>query len=439
MSAGQRAGERARLAEELQRQAGRLRIAIELRETAGSDQALQELDRGRLDLVLAQGGLNLSDRPNLRQVASLHIEPLHLLVEPELVTQATLSLSALRGKVVGLGEPGSGTAALASDVLSFVGLRHGDFQPSGVSYAELLSEPDRDHLPDAVFMVSTLPSPVARHLVERHGYRLVPLPFFEAFSLSALDQPARRVDRRHVYAAFIPPYAYQVEPEAVPARPLETLGTQLLLVTRLDVSARTVERLLDVVFNSPFAKVVVPPLDPRAQERPAELPLHEGTQTFLKRNTPLIADDLVDLIEKELSIVGAVVGGLFFLGQWLRRRYRRRRDRGFEAYILRVHEIERKGLALERSVTLDLAGLLRLQNELAVLKGEALQKFADGALEGEELMSGFLAHVSDTRDYLTRLILHERDNLEDQAHLEGREAHTLWREAVAGSGTGESP
>ena len=30
-------------------------------------------------------------------------------------------------------------------------------------------------------------------------------------------------------------------------------------------------------------------------------------------------------------------------------------------------------------------------------------------------MSGFLAHISDARDFLVRLILHQRDNLEDQA------------------------
>ncbi len=34
-------------------------------------------------------------------------------------------------------------------------------------------------------------------------------------------------------------------------------------------------------------------------------------------------------------------------------------------------------------------------------------------------MSGFLAHVSDTRDYLERLILHERDNMEERTESAG--------------------
>jgi hypothetical protein len=144
----------------------------------------------------------------------------------------------------------------------------------------------------------------------------------------------------------------------------------------------------------------------------------------------VIAGDVVDLVEKELSILGALLGALFFLGQWLRRRYRRQRDQGFQAYILRVTDIERRGMTLERAATLDLAELLGLQKELSVLKGEALDKFAEGILEGEELMSGFLSHVSDTRDYLTRLILHERELLEKQARHQGRESQILWHEAL---------
>ncbi len=173
-----------------------------------------------------------------------------------------------------------------------------------------------------------------------------------------------------------------------------------------------------------------PAPDVRLIELPPELPWHDGTTAFLRRNAPVIAGDVVDLIEKEVSIAAALLGGLFFLGQYVRRRYHRRRDRGFEAYIVRVTGVERRAMALERAATLDLAALLGLQEELGRLKAEALEGFADGTIEGEDLMSGFLTHVSDARDYLTRLILHVRDSLEKQARLEGRGAPALWREAL---------
>ena len=75
--------------------------------------------------------------------------------------------------------------------------------------------------------------------------------------------------------------------------------------------------------------------------------------------------------------------------------------------------------------------LLELQEDLIRIKGEALQRFADGELDGEELMSGFLAHISDARDFLVRLILHQRDNLEDQARALHRRPEALWVEAIA--------
>jgi hypothetical protein len=275
----------------------------------------------------------------------------------------------------------------------------------------------------------------------------VSLPFCEAFVLGALerDQTQRhptgdrpsRIDRRHVYDATIPAFTYEMEP-GVPPEAIHTLGTQLLVVARIDTAAGAIRRLLEVIFNSPFAQVLQPPLDAKQLESPPELPWHDSTTEFVRRNSPLIAGDVIDLVEKEVSILGVLAGGLFCLTQWMRRRFRRRRERSFEAYILRVAQVERRALDLSRAPALDLAALLLLQDDLARIKGEAIERFASGELEGEELMSGFLVHASDARDFLMRLILHERDNLEDHARAQHRPAEVLWNEAV-GEGSSGGP
>jgi hypothetical protein len=185
-----------------------------------------------------------------------------------------------------------------------------------------------------------------------------------------------------------------------------------------------------VIFNSPFSQVLQPPLDARQLDLPPELPWHDGTTEYVRRNAPLLAGDVIDLFEKEVSILGVLAGGLFCLIQWLRRQYRRRRERSFESYILRVAQVERQALELSPAPTLDLAALLQLQDDLTQIKAEALERFAAGELGGEELMSGFLVHASDTRDFLIRLILHERENLEDHARAQHRPAEDLWNEAV---------
>ncbi len=398
------------------------------------------METGRLDAAFVQGGLEMVDNPGLRQVAALHVEPLHLLIKEEIHRALARNLAELRGKVVNLGERGSGTYVLAREVMAFSGLRAGiDYTDTTHSYADLERETDASRLPDAVFTVSTLPSPIARHLVVNHHYRLASLPFSEAFALGALDQDydvphrpaaaATRIERRHVYDAIIPAFAYQIEP-GVPPEAIHTLGTRLLLVARKDLAATTVRRLLEVVFHSPFSQVLQPPLDARQLESPPELPWHDGTTEYVRRNSPLIAGDMIDLLEKEVSILGVLAGGVFCLSQWLRRQFRRRRERSFEAYILQVARVERRALELSRAPTLDLAALLQLQEELTRIKGEALERFASGELDGEELMSGFLVHTSDARDFLVRLILHERDNLEEHARAQRRPAEALWNEAV---------
>jgi len=307
-----------------------------------------------------------------------------------------------------------------------------------LSQQELERETDRTKLPDAVLVVMLLPSTVVKYLVTKQRYRLVPLAFGEAFSLDALNprlnpahltKTAPAVEKMHIYDTVIPAFTYQVEP-AVPPAPAHTLGSRMLFIANNKVDPEVIAKLLEVIFESRFAQISKPPLNSQLLTLPPELPLHEGTMLYLQRNKPLITGDLIEFLEKATTIGAPILGGVLFLWQWFRQRYRRLRDEGFEHYIFKVTEIERRVLQLEMSATLELRELLQLQQELGRLKGEALAKFAAGELEGDELISGFLAHVNDARNYLARLILHGRDNLEEEAIIQGRPLGALWNETV---------
>jgi TRAP-type uncharacterized transport system substrate-binding protein len=446
LTAGRVEGSRYRVAQTLQREAATLGLRIDLLETAGSEHALERVNRRALDVALVQGGLGLDELKNVRQVAALHVEPLHLLVRGELHPEIALDLAALRGKTVNLGEVGSGTHTLAVAVLNFAGLAPGgvaknSYKPLTKSYSEIEEQIATGPLPDALFMVSTLPSTLVRRLVSERGYRLVPLPFAEAFALDSLFGAKERhgtdVERMRVYDALIPAYTYAIEPP-VPPEPLHTLGTRLLVVAHKDVSAKSINKLLETIFTTPFAEVARPPLSSALLDLPPEVAWHAGTIAYNERNKPLIAGDVVDLAEKWVSIAGVTVGGLFFLVQVIRRRVRQIRDESFESYIHKVTEVERQASVLERAAELELKALLELQKKLGRIKSEALDRFAEGSLEGAELLSSFLTHVSDARDYLTRMILHERDNLEDQARAEGRSARSVWIDAIGGEEHAES-
>jgi TRAP-type uncharacterized transport system substrate-binding protein len=281
MTAGQHKTTRHQVAVALQNAGTPLGIRIELRDTAGSEESLDRVNAGKLDAALVQGGLHVDDRPNVRQVATLNIEPLHLLVKKELLETASKNLAALEGKTVNIGTVGSGTYSLAKEALAFAGLHpqkpgtKGGYVATTLSNAELLSEQDRSKLPDAVVLVSCLPSEMTKHLVSERDYRLVPLPFGEAFSLDGLRADAGhapstngdRVVRRRVQAVVIPAFTYHVEPP-VPAAALPTLGTRLLLVAHKDVDAGAVQRLVDAVYSTEFATVSRPPLDAKLLDIP---------------------------------------------------------------------------------------------------------------------------------------------------------------------------
>jgi TRAP-type uncharacterized transport system substrate-binding protein len=446
ISGGSSEGLRSQIAERLAEEARIHQLSLRLVPTAGSRETLDLIEARKLDLALVQGGLESSRHPHVRQVAALHIEPLHLLIRPTLRPLVIENLRAIRGNTVNLGPVGSGTYELALDVLRFAGLEPktdrsaGDYTVANLNYGELLQLTDSAKVPDVIFTVSALPSPVVRALVARHHYQLVELPFGEAFALDALSRrnrgssdlasaEASEVAKLQIHTTSIPAFTYGIEP-ASPPMEFRSFGPRLLLVAHEAVPARAVSRLLETVFSPHFAQLAKPPLDPTTLSGSPEYPLHTGTQDYIEFNKPLLAGDVIDLMEKGTSLVGGLLGGAFFLWQWVRHHYRRKRELGFESYMVKVAAIEEQALALEMQAELDLGELLKLQRELGRLKNEALARFAEGKLEGEQLISGFVSHVNDARNYLNRLILHERDNLEDRASAQKRSAQALWDETV---------
>ena len=61
-----------------------------------------------------------------------------------------------------------------------------------------------------------------------------------------------------------------------------------------------------------------------------------------------------------------------------------------------------------------------------------MARFTQGELAGEGLMSGFLTHANDARDYLARLILHARTLIEKQARKQKLTPEVAWDRALAG-------
>src|SRR5262249_53999206 len=156
-------------------------------------------------------------------------------------------------------------------------------------------------MPDAVLHLATVPSRIALTLIRSGGYRLVGLPFAEAFRLGGLfakgtpGGDSGEVERPHGSAPGIPPVTYQIGP-AIPAAPLHTIGARLALVANASVPAEAVARVLDTIFSAEVAQVTSPPLDPSVMALPSQAELHPGAIDYLRRDKPYVTDDTVSAL-----------------------------------------------------------------------------------------------------------------------------------------------
>jgi TRAP transporter TAXI family solute receptor len=417
LTAGDANGRRHELAKILAGLSQSSGLEIEVVPTAGSAAAASAVASHEVDVALIQGGLD--PIPGVREVGTLYPEPLHLLVRGEL---AEGGLVALRGRRVNLSTRGSGTRHLALQALSFVELEPGrDIIEDEMSYADIESaEPEA--LPDAMFMVSSLPSPVAAFLIQKRGYRLLPLPIGHALNIRDF----------RIGEATIPAYTYEYVPP-VPDGELKTIANHLLLVAHPDVDPNAIAELIDLVYGGEFSRAAnLPALRALAADRITEYPLHEGTNLYTRRDEPLLTSEVIDNVESMRSFLVSMAVAAFLFWRW----YSRRKSLGFEAFIDEVTRIERRALELEKKPEMDLHELMVVRHRLSEMKNDALEKFARGELKGEEFMSSFLTHVTDVRNYLNMMILHERERIEEEAARGGstsdgdKRMEALWGEAV---------
>jgi TRAP-type uncharacterized transport system substrate-binding protein len=381
----------------------------------GTLAALDEVDSpSEVKCALVIGGVKAHDYPHVRTVTALTKEHLHLLVKRDL---ADKGISGLRGKRIGLGDPTTASYHISRDVLNFVGLLStietrsegysiDAFTPQEalreMARIESLGEPARAQaiarLPDAVMFLSPLPSPLARHLVRGFGYKLVPLPFAEAYGLDRLNPPDAegvRVDRSVLTPGVIPAYTYGSDP-AEPAKECPTICAPLILIAQEDVRPEAVSFLLETIYNSPLTSAIRPP---PLNEQVSPFPRHPGTEHYLHRDDPLLTPDVASKLGRLASGIGYFLWGVIAVYGFFRLRNLRR----FESYYSEIGQIEMiaHGLEVDPAAPTDVPSLhAHLEGRLTDLKCRVLKDFAEGGLTGEGLMAGIIALINDTRKSL---------------------------------------
>jgi TRAP-type uncharacterized transport system substrate-binding protein len=403
------------LAEQIRAEGARHHLDIVLTtKEYGSLDALKEIDSpDEIKFALIVGGVTTRDYPHVRTVTSLAKEYLHLLVKRELAEQG---ISGLRGKRIALGPPTTASYHVARDVLAFGNLlptsdtRRGDgIDPMTPQEAlrelariESLAEPARAEavarLPDAVMYLAPIPSLFARRLITHFGYKLVPLPFAEAYALDRLNPPSTegvRIDRAMMTAGVIPAYTYGSNP-AEPAKECPTICAPLIMVAEDDADPEAVSLLLETIYDSTLTNAIRPTA---LDDQVSAFPRHPGTERYLHRNDPLLTSEVASKLSRLAVGIFYFLSGVIALYGFLRLRHLRR----FEAYYHEIGQIEMtaRGLEDDPDAPADMPSLRSyLERRLTALKCRVLEDFAQGGLKGEGLMAGIIALINDTRESL---------------------------------------
>jgi TRAP-type uncharacterized transport system substrate-binding protein len=355
----------------------------------------------------------------VRQVATFGVEPLHLLVRPELLQSKGTTLEMLRGRIVSLGETGTNASLLAESLMRFAGLQPATDQKAGDYRAVHLRETDLHLalravataspesraafigvLPDAVFVVDNLPVPIVDQLVHVGGYQLVPLPYATAMHLDSRRNHGAaddQLENGRLEAVTIPSCTYGINPP-VPATDCPSFGLRLMLVANKDVSTAAVLQLLQALDGGVADKYHV---DLTVADDNSEFPLHSGAEAFAKGRKPLAIGAAVDRVKSIVSMIGAGAAGMFAVWGY----FRGLRAVHPDVYLRKIDQIERlvRGDEQEANAPALPRDLVEyLETRLVAVKQAAIDDYAHRRLQGDEAFVGILTLVADARHLLAQ-------------------------------------
>ena len=291
-----------RLAKVLQEEAARRNVSLNIVPTAGSFQALNELNDGRLDLAFVQGGVDAIGYEDVRQVASIAPQLIQFLVKPDVK-----SIRDIRGKVVNLGEKNGGPSIVSNQILHFSGLvPEVDYVESNYSDEQLLSmKPEK--LPDVIVQVSYAPSVTVDFLVQKRGYQLLEMSF----------PPSLAMRMGWVADAKILAYMYQISPP-VPATDIQVVGVNLNLLANKNVDPRAISALLPVLYSPQVASRFSFPITEDKILTPSGFPISDGTEMYLASKQPLISAQMVDQIKGAFGLIMSLLSVALVVFKWFK-------------------------------------------------------------------------------------------------------------------------
>ncbi len=263
------------------------RIELSLRSTAGSKENIDLLQAGEIDVAFVQSGTgDPAASETLVSLGSLYFEPLWLFHHRKVKIRR---LTDLRGKRVAIGKDGSGTQAIARQLLTANAIAETDatlVAQGGQDAVRAL----QDRTLDAMFVVTVPRAAMVRQLIDAEGIEVMHFERAEAYT------------RRHRYLSdvMLPEGSLDLAAN-LPAHNLTLIAPAATLVASTDLHPALVDLLLQAAENVhgkgalfeapgqfPSPRYVDFPLSPEAAR------FFKSGPPFLQRFLPFWAATLVD-------------------------------------------------------------------------------------------------------------------------------------------------
>lgn len=262
--------------EKLQSELAEEGISLKLRTTGGTSDnlALLKDPHSGVDFAMVQGGVaDLSKYPDFISIAGVFYEPVWVWYRESSFPSESGRLgllSQLKGKRVSIGNEGSGTLSLASQLLSASGLSLSDIRAEKLKPLDALEKFKKGEL-DAVFLVSAAEAPVVKKFYETPGIRLMNFEQAEAYVHLFPFLSKVTVPRGVVSIAY-----------DLPRQDIQVLAATATLVSKNDISPALVTLLLSSTYDilKTYSYLQKPGEFPSGTG--LDFPLHVDAEIYLK-------------------------------------------------------------------------------------------------------------------------------------------------------------
>ena len=357
MATGEAGGAYATFGEAYRRRLAAFDVEVVLKETAGSAESLELLRAGEVDVAFVQGGVATdADREVAESLGSLFYEPLWIFLRegPEVVR-----LTDLAGLRVAIGPEGSGTRAVASELLA----RNGVDGPFASGDLATSVEALLTGALDGVFLIAGADSPVVGRLLRTEG--ITPFSF----------RRAEAYTRTHRFLAHVTlPEGMIDYARNLPSADVELVAPTANLAVREALHPALVDLLVQTaaglhgeggVFEEPgafpTARAIDLPLNPEAHR------FYEYGPPFLQRYLPFWLATLLDRLKVMLIPLVALLIPVFRLFPPIYRWRVRSRIYRWYTELREIDPRNRSGFDLDEA----LAQAERIEREVAEVEAPA--------------------------------------------------------------------